>query len=87
MVWHHCDSSGLVLSFIRLFADFPVGVGLGCVVVNRCTFHISSTPLWVSSRTRLYFLYTLMWVAVNVALHESSNIFPVEISAPYCRWG
>ena len=45
MVWYHCDSSGLLLSPIRLLNDWRVGVGLGCGVVVRFNFHIPAAPM------------------------------------------
>ena len=87
MVWYHCVRSGLVLSAIMLFPDWRVGVGLGCGVVARCTYHIPATPLQVLSRTTYPFFSTIKCVAVNVAVQPSSHILPMEISAPDWRWG
>ena len=49
VVWYHFSRSGLVLSTIKLFSDWRVGVGLDCGVVDRCTWHSPYYPLWVTS--------------------------------------
>ena len=56
-------------------------------MVDRCTCHMPATNVWVLSRTMFPFLSTFICVAVNVAVKPSSNIFPMEISSLYWRWG
>ena len=48
MAWYHCASSVLVLSVINVFADYCVGVGLGCGGISL-TFHMPAAPLQVPS--------------------------------------
>ena len=85
-VWYHCESSGLVIYAITLFDNCCVSVGLGFGVVASYTCHMPATPFKVRSRTIYPFFYTLICVAVNVAVHPSSHSFPMEISAPDWRW-
>ena len=56
-----------------------VGVSLTC--------HMPAATLQVPSRTNSTCLFTVMVVAVNVAVHPSSHSCPMYISDPGWRWG
>ena len=84
---YHYDISGLVLSVINFFDYWRVGVGIGCGVVARCKLHIPDTPRGCLLGLGILFLSTITCVAVNMAVHTSSNNFPMDISDNYWRWG
>ena len=62
-------------------------MGIGCVVVARCTCHMPAARLRVTARINSHFFSSVICLAVNVAVHLSSHSFPMDISAPGWRWG
>ena len=61
-------------------------VGLGCGGFS-CTCHMPSDKLQVTSRTTSPCFFTVMVVKVNVSVHPSSHIFPIQINTPDWSWG
>ena len=87
VVWYHCSRSCFVISAIKLFVDWRVGVGIGCGVVASCNWYMPAADLRFPYRTTSNFFFTVMLVAVNVAGQTLLHIWSMEISTPNGGWG
>ena len=55
--------------------------------MDRFTCHMPANPLWFPSRTGFYFFSSLVCVTVYLAVHSSSQSYPMDISSSDWRWG
>ena len=85
VAWYYCARLGFFISTTKLFADWRVGVGIGCGVLDRCTCHIPATPLRFPYSINSPFFSTVIYLLVNVDVKTSSHSFPMDISAPDWR--
>ena len=76
----------MVLSVINVFADYCVGVGLGCGGISL-TFRMPAAPLQVPFMNTSTCFCTVMLVSANVAVQPSPHSCPMDIIDPDWRWG
>ena len=87
MVWYHQYSSNLVRYVSKLLADNFGGLWIGWELSVRINFHMPAVLLRWPSKTIWTCFHTLSCVDVNLEMHPSSQIWPMEISAPDFRRG
>ena len=85
--WYHCASSGLVLSDRPLSAAGHGWIDGWSGLLGRLTCHMPDMFDRVNSNTVRPYFTTLMWVALKVDVHMSSQSYYTKMRTPIWRWG